>query len=715
MLGLVSGRIIRIADKDDVDNYVRLDAVDGGFRYEARGAKLNGSKLVGNVYVQPGDKITLGRTVFVFEEATVRTDSANASAAPQPERTAAAEGPATDTASASPKADSAKAEARGSVDDPGRILDAAYEQALGQFYARMDAVLTVVGELPDARAALFNPTTKTLRAFRLRDFWYEDLLQLCGEECRKLIAAPKAKPMPIPDLKGPDGQCVDQAQFEDLRRSMAVKAGAVKLGELERVGNGIWPAGTCLLLVGDTVIMLNADGTTRVIGTPVDGGCFIERDGNRKTLPVSKLLAATEPYDPKVVRCKTLAAYKLLAQWNLKCKTDAWLVLALALATMMQAVWLWRPQVWITGPTNAAKTLLMKFLLRLMGGTAKRMEGRCSEAGIRQDVGVHSEQLLIDEFDTNEPHHRVNILELLRSAGPKGVVIKGTPGHVPVRFRVVLMAWIASIEVPLERAADANRFIVLELDELKQHIEAPQAAGVEELGFELMAALLKVAPRARELEAKLGAVAMPGVQGRIVQNFAVPSAVLGALWGLNDRNAEKLLRHFVGQHATNEIVPRQSDEEQLMNAILSSQVRGRLGDTTTVGVELLRTDTGGLELESHGIRRMGPWVFLEPNAVRRHLLQGTKWANLNIRTILLRVPGAKPDQQRLAGQRPHGISIPCSVLDDGPTSQSPSPQTTRTASATAQPPQPAPPPTPRAPGSQTAQSAKSAPGSPGRP
>ena len=57
-------------------------------------------------------------------------------------------------------------------------------------------------------------------------------------------------------------------------------------------------------------------------------------------------------------------------------------------------------------------------------------------------------------------------------------------------------------------------------------------------------------------------------------------------------------------------------------------------------------------------------VAFWPDAVRRHCLKGTRWASLNIRDILLRLPGAIATRLRLAGMRnARVVAVPLPVIE----------------------------------------------------
>ena len=128
------------------------------------------------------------------------------------------------------------------------------------------------------------------------------------------------------------------------------------------------------------------------------------------------------------------------------------------------------------------------------------------------------------------------------------------------------------------------------------------------------------------------------------------------------------------------------DHVQLLRDILAANLRVPidLGDKAvyeerSIG-QLLRGERNGINpeyrdvLEAKGVSvvrprrsRIEPGVsgtrdarlFLAHNTVSLQLLQDTRWAGTGIDQLLLRLPGARRDQQRCGGdQRPWGVSLP---------------------------------------------------------
>ena len=82
-----------------------------------------------------------------------------------------------------------------------------------------------------------------------------------------------------------------------------------------------------------------------------------------------------------------------------------------SVATWVQTLWEWRPQVAIIGPSQAGKTTLFKVLSQMFGNLTVMSSGSTA-AGIRQAIKSSAKVVLCDEFESSR--HRTEVLEMLR-------------------------------------------------------------------------------------------------------------------------------------------------------------------------------------------------------------------------------------------------------------------------------------------------------------
>jgi hypothetical protein len=237
------------------------------------------------------------------------------------------------------------------------------------------------------------------------------------------------------------------------------------------------------------------------------------------------------------------------------------------------------------------------------------------------------------------------------------------------------LPWVAGIESGLETMADRNRFIILDLDppatSQRGKLALPSEPAINDLGVRLLAVALRNMDRARALFYYLRTVQVPGVNSRVIESYAVAAALKAAVDNCTHDQARAVLVSFLrDKHLVSGDV---SDEQELMRAILEAFVDCGQGRRITPP-EILGSKMQYLDhreaLERHGMGlltgHVGPrtWsieptarLFLNPDAVKRYLLRGTRWADLGIGQYLERL-GGKYEQHALAGKRVWGWALP---------------------------------------------------------
>ena len=354
------------------------------------------------------------------------------------------------------------------------------------------------------------------------------------------------------------------------------------------------------------------------------------------------------------------------------------LVTALVMATWIQDVWELRPQVFVVGGSNTGKTfLLQEYIAKMFGQLAVTTGANTSEAGIRQALKSGSRPLLIDEFENSK--ERKKILELIRSASRGSEIVKGTADHTGVK-------WAAAIEHGLVNEADQNRFIQLNLDSIPKgrpsRLQKEDPDVLQSLGFDLMAIAMRYAFTAKRLAVKLRTESFGKVDRRCVETYAVPAAMLGTAMGLDWEKTVALLGEWLetrGDMVSSDI---ESDEESLLEQILGAmapradhtvgQLIREIRKGTVVfgrdetdpadilercGLKLFKSGKGG-DQRSDGVEADS--LFIACKQARRMLLPNEK--GKSIKTILMRIDGAKDDRKVVGSSNSRGVSIPLTAL-----------------------------------------------------
>lgn len=135
----------------------------------------------------------------------------------------------------------------------------------------------------------------------------------------------------------------------------------------------------------------------------------------------------------------------------------------------------WRPHLWITGPAQAGKSTVIKEIIqRVVGIFALYMDGKTTEAGIRQMLGQDARPVIVDEVeseDTAAAQRVQQILDMARVSSSGGTVVKGSTAGRPVSYTLRACFCFSSINTAVAHYADETRISKLVL----RRNEAPDA------------------------------------------------------------------------------------------------------------------------------------------------------------------------------------------------------------------------------------------------
>lgn len=370
----------------------------------------------------------------------------------------------------------------------------------------------------------------------------------------------------------------------------------------------------------------------------------------------------------------------LLQRWRWKNKESPLVVAGLILATWVQTVWGWRPQVAITGASKAGKTTLFDLLTGLYGELSVK-SSKSSAAGIRQAIASSAKVVLCDEFENSR--HREEFLEMLRASGAGDSIYRGTTGHTARRFGLRHMVWVGAIEVGIKREPDRNRFIMLELlpalDGDRGKLSLPSSSELRDIGQKALAVAITHAPAARRLAAAIKSTKIAGIDQRLIESYGVPASLLASIEGSGETGAIDLLETLTQSIEVPDGVT--GDESDLIYSILSSDTTSQR-DTYTIAqlIEIVDHKMSGADDAIMALGRCGlkidrfnsadegavdgeKCLAIAFKSVQEHLFKyGSPWVNQNIETILQRIPGAMKARRRVGAQRPIVILIPWSYL-----------------------------------------------------
>lgn len=444
---------------------------------------------------------------------------------------------------------------------------------------------------------------------------------------------------------------------ETIRTAIADLSRTRLFNVADSIGQGIWRlAGTedVILIAGNSATRVQTDHESETITLtdivePVVGSRLIELGGQQWTDPGTLFSELGQALTTEQVWDELAAA---LSCWQFKIPGDRIVVAGMLVATAIQAALEFRPQVWVCGPTNCGKTALLEFIRRMWPWAC--CKNNVSQAGLYQAIERDSLPLLLDEQEPSR--HRQRLLELFRNSSRGGSVCRGTPSGKSREYVINHIAWLFSIDAGLDRAADSNRFAVLEL-ETPEQIRIPDASVLQVLGRRLvMSAVVCIDPILRTW-AELVRNPDLAQYGRLVEVYGVPLAAYAVMTGRAE-HAVQLLDELLAAKA--KTLDSESDEQDVLRTILTFVPKG----ATSPVAKMLKSGWDEQTLMNIGIRKKPNGdIFIAHKILQQELPKTGKWADANLYNFLARLPNAKGGEKyRINGVPVNGVVVPLDVL-----------------------------------------------------
>lgn len=121
----------------------------------------------------------------------------------------------------------------------------------------------------------------------------------------------------------------------------------------------------------------------------------------------------------------------------------------------------WRSHIWVTGLAQSGKSTVIKHIIKqVVGNFGLYMDGKTTEAGVRQMVGIDARPVIMDEVegeDANALARVQGILDLARASSSGAYVTKGTTSGRPITYSARSSFCFASINVSISQYADESR------------------------------------------------------------------------------------------------------------------------------------------------------------------------------------------------------------------------------------------------------------------
>jgi hypothetical protein len=535
--------------------------------------------------------------------------------------------------------------------------------------------LVVIGEHEGTqKVEIYSEQTK--KSFTCTDInrvTVPTLVQLLGREAVEKYIHEGAEP--------PDGK----VQLPEVKKAIANAASNKVFYADEKIGAGVWEIEGQIVLVKHRQVGIVQHTKVESSSIPFVRGRFLDiAHGSGDWCDFGGLgRYLVEAQNERWARDVFFESSDLFSKWYWKQNAAPQLVTSLVVASWLQTIWEWRPQVFITGGSDTGKSyLLEEVLTKGIFGQLSLAISKPTEAAIRQHLRHHAKIVMNDEFEKDD--HRQKILELFRGSSRGTKVARGTADQRGMSFTVRHIPWFVAIETGLKKQADRNRYIILELQDIpperRGNVELPPTSRLHDLGQKLLAIGLHYHKRAREIAAVVKGLQIEGVPGRVVESFSVPVGIYAAVFGMTNEQAGEALRGWLASWDFSSQASK--DEHDVLDEIFTSEVTYDRGQRSTVSGLLDKISnprqmgdaSDAIDaLARVGIRRVNKRfgnqetqhvIFFATDVIRRQLLKNGEYAGHMIDQYLLRLPNAESSRQRLLGsQAVKGVQVPLAVIE----------------------------------------------------
>ena len=542
--------------------------------------------------------------------------------------------------------------------------------------------IDVLGRMEDGSVKIFSTFHRRSACVKNPSkMSYEDFCQICGPPAKACLLKSRV-----------DDQVQGMYGVDDARTAIQLLAGYRTLSDEIELGCGCWQGNEDEDKSHEAMIVVNTgeaaiyNGSLRLVEYPRACGMLLDFSTGggkeKRWYEFDRLKANIEGAENHDFR---MAVYRdsleLFGRWRWAFQDSSPAILTgLCLATWVQHVWAWRPQVAIVGPSKSGKSFLCDGLAGLFRGNCI-LASDTTAAGLRQQIENSMPAVIVDEADPKDrgqQAERRRILAMIRQASRGGLVLRGSSSQKAVRHTLKHLFWIFGIQLPFDDEADRNRVIMLELRlpettaEGKLHLPSPDK--LADLGQRMLGLALWSCQRAKVLATRLRDCRIPGIDSRLIESYAVPAAILATLHGFDtdEEKTKEIMAEMLAEAAASD--QPQATHDSLMEEILSARIQiGGERPSVSQCLERVEKRTSGAGEAEIALAAVGIKINEETNKkkqsltiqyqpVAKHLLKGTRWDGAAIDQILRTIPEALRARQRIGGIKQRGIEIEWSVL-----------------------------------------------------
>lgn len=238
----------------------------------------------------------------------------------------------------------------------------------------------------------------------------------------------------------------------------------------------------------------------------------------------------------------------------------------------------WRTHLSITGSRGSGKSTLVSFMSNLLNKFGLEADGNSTEAGLKQKIKKSAKAVLLDESEADGRKIARNLL-FFRSCSSSKSQYRGTKDNVVEEFNLKVAGCIAGIVPPIFNAADASRFLQINMnrakgvEEIHDFLKTSNKFKVNKLGSKLFTYLVKNYFDILNIQSQIRKIMQKqGRDGRFIETNGI---ILAFAYFLKNTVTELALEDFINQYdfSQQEEMNDEKDEDNLIDFLFSQQVK----------------------------------------------------------------------------------------------------------------------------------------------
>lgn len=447
---------------------------------------------------------------------------------------------------------------------------------------------------------------------------------------------------------------IEKRQFHQIKKHIIHECNVKGFIKDETISNGVWKKDNEFIVISGEDILRVKDNAINRLKHPVIDNKIVEF--REKWLDFEIF---SDVFQEASIADVYQELYEYIDQWKWKDpEMISYMTSFFMLAPFQQAM-IWRPWIYLQGKAGSGKThFFINTFQAIYGNLVMRLDNS-SFAGAAQELSGTSEIALFDNFEANNKTQK--FLELFQSSNRReGKVTRGTPSGKSKTFGLHHLLFLSGV-APANKATAASdsRTIIFKLEQFTDDNSPASVIPVnkaELLKAKILASMIKnwdlIEGKATRYRRKYSK--------RTADNLAYAMAIQEII-------SEKEIEEFPEFVTQRNVV---NDEVKLLDTILRSLVvEDNIQEISVNKKPAFAILLNGGDIQSKGLKKITKkdgteYLVLNTRVVGRYLLKDTEYENsYNLDDILLNLPGAKKEHQRMQGNNLYLVIIPWKFVE----------------------------------------------------